>query len=265
MSFATLIAAGPLRRGTRNRDAVTELQKLLNRLNARLEVDGDFGGNTQDAVIAFQQQHGLGADGVVGPLTAQALEMAAANPGQQIKAEARTDFSGGPVWWQWALHEIGVEEIPGARQNPRILEYRSIAKCPSSKSEEDLPWCAIFANAALEANGIAGTRSAGSRSFEHDRNFVRLPNPTLGCLVTFWRISPRDGRGHVGFYRGETATRIYALSGNAADAVSVAPFAKQSASFAFSGYWWPGNVPQPLQLAAIPIRAGEPLAQVSVV
>ena len=265
MSFADLVAAGELRRGTRKREAVGELQKLLNQLGASLEVDGDFGRDTEDAVIAFQEKHGLDADGIVGRLTAQALELAVANPGKTIKAEARTDFTGGPVWWQWALHELGVEEIRGLRDNPRILEYRTIAKCPSGQSEEDLPWCAIFANAAFEANGIAGSRSAAARSFEHHPGFVRLAGPTLGCITTFWRVSRNDGRGHVGFYRGETATHIYVLGGNTGDAVAIAPFPKQSASFGFVDHWWPKSVPMPLQFAAIPVRAGQPLAQVSVV
>src|SRR3954468_17890419 len=111
MSFADLVAAGELRRGPEKREAVGELRKLLNQLGASLEVDGDFGRDTEDAVIAFQEKHGLDADGVVGPLTAQALELAAANPGKAIKAEVRTDFATGPVWWQWALHEIGVAEV----------------------------------------------------------------------------------------------------------------------------------------------------------
>lgn len=265
MSLAMSIAAGPLHRSTRNPEAVTELQELLNRLGAKLEIDGVFGPDTQEAVAAFQDRHGLDADGIVGPLTARALELSAANPDKTIKAEARTDFSGGPIWWQWALHEIGVSEERGPGSNERILAYRTIARCPSTLDDGDLPWCAIFANAGFEANGIPGSRSAGARSFEQHPNFIRLDNPTLGCLVTFWRVAPHDGRGHVGFYRGETASRIYVLGGNQGDAVSIAPFQKSGSGFGFSAYWWPASVPKPERLAAIPVRAGEPLAQVSVV
>jgi uncharacterized protein (TIGR02594 family) len=265
MSFATSVAAGELRRGPRKQQAVAELQGLLNQLGAAIEVDGIFGRDTEDAVLDFQETHGLDADGIVGSLTAQALELAAAHPGQTIKAEARSNFAGGPVWWQWALHEIGVAEVPGRGSNDRIVEYRTIAKCPSNADDSDLPWCAIFVNAALEVNGVPGTRGAGARSFEHHANFVRLDAPALGCIVTFWRGSPRDGHGHVGMYRGETASRIYVLGGNQGDAVSIEPFAKAGNGFGFSGYWWPKAMPLPSMLAAIPIRAGEPLAQVSVV
>jgi len=40
-------------------------------------VDGRYGRLTQDAVLAFQRQQGLRADGVVGALTAQALSLVA--------------------------------------------------------------------------------------------------------------------------------------------------------------------------------------------
>lgn len=47
---------------------VGEIQSALG-----LRVDNAFGQLTEQAVIAFQQQHGLSADGVVGPVTWKAL------------------------------------------------------------------------------------------------------------------------------------------------------------------------------------------------
>ena len=38
--------------------------------------DGKFGNKTREAVMAFQRDNGLNADGVVGPLTWDALEAA---------------------------------------------------------------------------------------------------------------------------------------------------------------------------------------------
>ncbi len=49
--------------------AVTELQIALNRWNIPLVVDGDFGRFTKAAVIRFQQQRNLKADGIVGNKT----------------------------------------------------------------------------------------------------------------------------------------------------------------------------------------------------
>ena len=51
--------------------AVQELQQKLNNGGATppLVVDGIFGSKTRAAVVAFQNAHGLDADGIVGPLT----------------------------------------------------------------------------------------------------------------------------------------------------------------------------------------------------
>jgi peptidoglycan hydrolase-like protein with peptidoglycan-binding domain len=62
-----------------NGDAVVYLQTKLTDLGyAPGPVDGDFRNKTQTAVKAFQNDQGLVADGVVGPLTWAAIEGAAA-------------------------------------------------------------------------------------------------------------------------------------------------------------------------------------------
>ena len=61
---------------------VVRLQSELNRQlfpNPRLALDGIFGSLTKGAVMAFQKQAGLSADGIVGPLTRAALGIADAN------------------------------------------------------------------------------------------------------------------------------------------------------------------------------------------
>jgi peptidoglycan hydrolase-like protein with peptidoglycan-binding domain len=58
---------------------VTELQKLLDKHGASLKVDGDFGASTLAAVEKYQRNHGLAADGVVGPNTKASLTQAKAS------------------------------------------------------------------------------------------------------------------------------------------------------------------------------------------
>jgi predicted chitinase len=54
-------------------DRVRQLQEALNRNGARIEVDGDFGPLTENAVTAFQRSRGLEIDGIAGPATLAAL------------------------------------------------------------------------------------------------------------------------------------------------------------------------------------------------
>jgi len=61
-----------LRKGDQGPD-VTELQNELTKAGFSVFADGDFGGHTEEAVIAFQTRKGLKADGVVGAGTWAAL------------------------------------------------------------------------------------------------------------------------------------------------------------------------------------------------
>ncbi|MCT4654378.1 MAG: N-acetylmuramidase domain-containing protein [Cohaesibacter sp.] len=55
---------------------VEALQKRLNELNYTVQTDGDFGPATRRAVVAFQVDHSLKPDGIVGPETEKALDVA---------------------------------------------------------------------------------------------------------------------------------------------------------------------------------------------
>ncbi len=56
--------------------AVAQLQTLLRDLKFAVTVDGDFGPGTQVAVTRFQSEHGLTADGILGPQTWAAMDAA---------------------------------------------------------------------------------------------------------------------------------------------------------------------------------------------
>lgn len=160
-------------------------------------------------------------------------------------------FGAAPAWFQWALHEIGFHETGN---NQGIDRYISLAH---TGAEGD-PWCAIFANAALESVGVTGTRSASSQSFRTSPAFVQLAGPVMGAIAVFWRGTPSSGLGHVAFYRGENATSIWALGGNENDMVQIEALPKTSSSFGLIGYWWPKSVPLPV-VSPIIMPTGSPL------
>jgi biopolymer transport protein ExbD len=77
----TVPAGGNLSVGD-NGSQVTELQKALTQLKYyNGKVDGDFGTGTEAAVVAFQNDHNLKPDGIVGSKTADAINQALASGG----------------------------------------------------------------------------------------------------------------------------------------------------------------------------------------
>lgn len=67
---------------------VRSVQYLLNAHGSGLAVDGEFGPNTSAAVRAFQAEHGLALDGIVGNQTWPVLiiEVSAASTGDAVRA-----------------------------------------------------------------------------------------------------------------------------------------------------------------------------------
>ncbi len=61
-----------LKRGDKG-EAVSGVQHRLNWEDIHIEIDGDFGPQTEAGVIEFQQRRGMTADGIVGPQTWRAL------------------------------------------------------------------------------------------------------------------------------------------------------------------------------------------------
>lgn len=149
-------------------------------------------------------------------------------------------FASAPLWFLWALQEIGTRELPG-NTGPAIRRYIALAHAGA----EGDPWCAIFTNAAMESCGIPGTRSASSQSFRHDSGFKSLGGPALGALAVFWRGSKGSGLGHVGFYRGELDGHVWVLGGNEGDMVQIEALPVNGSSMGLRGYWWPMSVPLP--------------------
>lgn len=115
-----------------------------------------------------------------------------------------------------ATAEIGVKEIRGDLDNPRIVEYQ---QCTSLRATDDeTPWCSAFCNWVLKQLDIEGTGSARARSWLRWGSPLFVPVP--GCIVVLKRGNPPSG--HVGFFvRKAPGGLIKVLGGNQGDCVKV--------------------------------------------
>lgn len=150
-----------------------------------------------------------------------------------------------PPWLHIARTELGVREYPGARANPRIVEYFSkttLATHPLGKSDETA-WCSAFMCWVFEAFGARSPRSARARDWLGWG--VSLKAPRYGCVVVLWRDRPDGEQGHVGLYnrRGlPVGGQLELLGGNqrpTAGQVSVASYPAARVL----GYRWPTGWP----------------------
>ena len=121
-------------------------------------------------------------------------------------------------WLRIAEGEVGVKELAGADDNPRIVAYHQTTTLKAT--EDSVPWCSSFVNWCMEQAGYKGTKSAAARSWlgygEGCGEFI--PH---GSIV----VMKRKGGGHVGFKVGEDNFYVYVLGGNQADEVNVRKFA----------------------------------------
>lgn len=132
------------------------------------------------------------------------------------------------LYLKFAKAEIGTEEIPGPRDNPRIAEYLHDTTIGNPYDENDeTPWCSAFANWVIdEARNklphIApqGTRSAMARSWLNWGTGLKTPIP--GAIVVFRRGKPPQG--HVAFVVEKQGPRLLVVGGNQSDAVTLSTY-----------------------------------------
>lgn len=234
-----------LKSGLVNDAWVKALQKRLVEIGYHdLNVDGDFGEVTVVAVRRFQSARNLDPDGEVGSGTwAQLARADAAQVLPPLLPPSTAKYGEAPAWYQFAAAEIGFHE-KGVNQG---LEHL-IAEAGFGKNGD--AWCSLFIGAKVKKAGYPNTMNAMARSFEHDKNFVKLSGPALGCIVTMWRISPTNGQGHVFFYDGESASGVRGIGGNETDQVKRSFHERRRVV----GYYWPATAPMPARIGPIPVN-----------
>lgn len=121
-------------------------------------------------------------------------------------------------FYAMAKSQMGIHEIPGSKQEKKILEYHQATSLKAQ--DEGTPWCSSFANWVTKQCGVQGTNSAAARSWM--KWGKELKNPVKGCIVVF----TRTGGGHVSFFDSQDKDFIYCLGGNQSDSVNISAYRK---------------------------------------
>ena len=139
-----------------------------------------------------------------------------------------------PKWLEIARKEIGVKEVPGEGNNPRIIEYA--ATTTLAAKQDSVAWCSSFVNWCMKQAGIPGTGSASARSWLEWGEPIVIPK--LGCVVVFKRGLPPSG--HVAFCDHEDISNgiIRVVNGNMRDMVQISRLSVAGVI----GYRWPKDV-----------------------
>lgn len=123
---------------------------------------------------------------------------------------------------QEALKFYGETEIPGARNNPKIMAMVAEinAKYPGRVKgyvNDDIAWCSLFATYVLMKAGKAIVKVNPLWSRNYTTYATESEAPSLGDVLVF----SRGSGGHIGFYVGEDSTCFHVLGGNQANSVNI--------------------------------------------
>ena len=164
-------------------------------------------------------------DGEWGPLSIAAAN--AWDDGEVVKAipmATGTKVPGAPTPYELALKYIGTKEIPGVKDNPRIVQWGR--RLVTWFADDETAWCSAFANAMAQDAGYERSGKLNARSWLDVGLRVAAENVRPGDVVIFWRNSPDSWEGHVGFVDSLNIANktVRVLGGNQSDSVSIAEF-----------------------------------------
>lgn len=125
-----------------------------------------------------------------------------------------------------ALLEYGEREVPGASDNPQILQMAR--DCAFIDYVHDsTAWCSLFANWVCWKVALERSKSLAARSWLDAG--VAVDTPEQADIVVFWRIDPKGTLGHVGFPICRRNGLLYVLGGNQQDQVMIEGFGMDKA------------------------------------
>lgn len=195
-----------------------KIQKRLKELGYKISyIDGTKGRETVSAIKSFQKDYKLLVDGVVGPVTSEALFK-----GVKSKLDRKPIEEELP-WIEVALSKKGWHEVRNKKELYRWLKSDGTTLGDPSK----LPWCGDFVETAIK---LSLPKEPFSKNLKENpywaRNWVEFGDKTVpryGAILVF----VRKGGGHVGFYVGEDKTHYHVLGGNQSNSVTVSRILKK--------------------------------------
>lgn len=117
---------------------------------------------------------------------------------------------------------LGLQEWPGAKQNPDIVEmFRAVGHRVES---DETAWCAAFVGSVLASLGLPHTGKLNARSYQTYGAPVRTQDARPGDIVVLWRGSPTSWQGHVAFFVEFKGDKVILRGGNQGNKVSDAAY-----------------------------------------
>lgn len=119
---------------------------------------------------------------------------------------------------------LGVKEIAGVQDNPRIVLYHSGTS--GGAAPDETAWCSSFVNYCVEQAGIRGTDSKWARSW-HDGRWGQdvTGDPHPGDIVVWRRQTDTQDGGHVAFFVEMIGNdQIRVLGGNQQNSVCITTY-----------------------------------------
>lgn len=129
--------------------------------------------------------------------------------------------------YELAKRHIGTREIPGPKDNPKIVGWFEHVG-HAWVVDDETAWCAAFVGAMLEEAGLQSTRKLNARSYMDWGASVPLGAIQEGDIVVLWRESRDSWKGHVGFFAGwdendraGNGSGVFVLGGNQSNSVNI--------------------------------------------
>lgn len=122
-----------------------------------------------------------------------------------------------------ALH--GIAEVVGKGSNKTIIGWRDELNQAGVKiegfSDDDIPWCGLFAAIVAHRAGKAVVTSP-----LWARNWAKFGVPSMHASLGDCLVFVRNGGGHVGWYVAEDSTAYHVLGGNQSNKACITRVAK---------------------------------------